>query len=479
MPKPISIGTIAIANHEFEEELRKDPVAFRAFLDTMANYHKYPLESQECLHRAGIRDRIPFATPDQWKQIYDREIKEGEIGTPILRTIFVPRKNLNPRRQDTLRVVYPLAATKPASEKTPAKEPSIWRFDETRHVAILNHVLPGSSSLAERIRVRVLERLPENSGNPEAIAAATAHIVLHRLDLEDDYAVSKQALTNMPIHKVLENSQREAFVILEAIGKEVKAQQKQEAEREQEQEAERTRTMTDEPEEAMEETPETLGIDPSMLEDESASEETIAPEPPAEEPIDTDALGIDPNTLEDETTPEDLEPSPEEPASESADDADTSETPDDLGIDPNTLEDEDEEEEEFLMPEDYGIDPDEQDAIETSEQELQQAAKEEEAKAIRLDDDASFTFSIQPDWTEEQTVDEAVSQIERLTLGYQEEAGRAFPYEQAIHTIWQTVCHKADYATENLERDTHQSASAALRNMRRFFLARDLLRYSL
>ena len=453
-PELITIGTLALNNHKFEEGLRKDPAAFRAFLDTMANYHKYPLESQECLHRAGIRDRIPFATPDQWKQIYDREIKEGEIGTPVLRTIFVPRKNLNPRRQDTLRVVYPIAATKPASEKTPAKEPSIWRFDETRHAAILNHVLPGSSSLAERIRVRVLERLPENSGDPEAIAAATAHIVLHRLDLEDDYAVSKQALTNMPIHKVLENSQREAFVILEAIGKEVKAQQKQEAERKQVQETSRTRTVTDKPEEAMEETPETLGIDPSMLEDESTPEETIAPESPAEEPSDADALGIDPNTLEDETAPEALEASPEEPAAEPADEPNAFETPDDLGIDPSTLEDESEEEEEFLTPEDYGIDPEEQDAIETSEQELQQAVEEEEAKAIRLDNDASFTFSIQPDWTEEQTVDEAVSQIERLTLGYQEEAGRAFPYEQAIHAIWQTVCHKADYATENLERVT-------------------------
>lgn len=50
MPKPISIGTLAIANHTFEEELRKNPAAFRAFLDTMANYHKYPLESQESLH---------------------------------------------------------------------------------------------------------------------------------------------------------------------------------------------------------------------------------------------------------------------------------------------------------------------------------------------------------------------------------------------------------------------------------------------
>ena len=453
MPKPISIGTLAIANHTFEEELRKNPAAFRAFLDTMANYHKYPLESQESLHQAGVKGRIPLATPAQWKQVYDRQIKEGEIGIPTLRTVFVPRKNMSPRQRHETRIVYPLSATEPI-EKENAQEVSLWKFDATRHADILNNVLPGSSSLSERIRVRVLEHLPENSGDPEAIAAATAHIVLHRLDLEDDYTVSKQALQNMPIHKVLENSQREAFAILEAIGKEVKAQQKQEAEREQEQEAERTRTMTDEPEEAMEETPETLGIDPSMLEDESASEETIAPEPPAEEPIDTDALGIDPNTLEDETTPEDLEPSPEEPASESADDADTFETPDDLGIDPNTLEDEDEEEEEFLTPEDYGIDPEEQDAIETSEQKLQQAVEEEEAKAIRLDDDASFTFSIQPDWTEEQTIDEAVSQIERLTLGYQEENGRAFPYEQAIHTIWQTVCHKADYATENLERVT-------------------------
>ena len=271
-PELITIGTLALNNHKFEEGLRKDPAAFRAFLDTMANYHKYPLESQECLHRAGIRERIPFATPDQWKQIYDREIKEGEIGTPILRTIFVPRKNLNPRRQDTLRVVYPLAATKPASEKTPAKEPSIWRFDETRHAAILNHVLPGSSSLAERIRIRVLERLPENSGTPEAIAAATAHIVLHRLDMEDDYAVSRHDLQDMPIHRVLEHAQHEAYAILEAIGKEVRAQQ-QEAVQVQEQEIIRTRTMTEEavsesaePEETVEETPETLGIDPNMLE---------------------------------------------------------------------------------------------------------------------------------------------------------------------------------------------------------------------
>ena len=30
MPKPISIGTLAIANHTFEEELRKNPAAFRA-----------------------------------------------------------------------------------------------------------------------------------------------------------------------------------------------------------------------------------------------------------------------------------------------------------------------------------------------------------------------------------------------------------------------------------------------------------------
>ena len=73
-PNPITPGSLAIANHDFEEELREDPAAFRAFLDTMANYHKYPLESQECLHRAGIRERIPFATPDQWKQIYDREM---------------------------------------------------------------------------------------------------------------------------------------------------------------------------------------------------------------------------------------------------------------------------------------------------------------------------------------------------------------------------------------------------------------------
>lgn len=453
MPKPISIGTLAIANHDFEKELREDPAAFRAFLDTMANFHKYPLESQESLHQAGIKGRIPLATPSQWKQICDRQVKEGEIGIPTLRTVLVPRKNMPPRRRPEICIVYPLSATEPI-EKENAEEVSLWQFDAARHADILNHVLPGSSSLAERIRVRVLERLPENSGDPEAIAAATAHIVLHRLDLEDDYAVSKQALQNMPIHKVLENSQREAFAILEAIGKEVKAQQKQEAEREQEQEASRARTVMDEPEEAMEETPETLGIDPSMLEDESVPEETIAPEPPAEEPIDADALGIDPNTLEDETTPEDLEPSPEEPAPESADDDDTFETPDDLGIDPNTLEDEDEEEEEFLTPEDYGIDPDEQDAIEASEQELQQAVKEEEAQAIHLTEGTPFTFSIQPGWNEEQAVDEAVSAIERLTLGYQEEEGRAFPYEQAIHTIWQTVCHEAGYATENLERVT-------------------------
>lgn len=382
MPERITIGTLAVKNHQFEEGLRKDPDAFRAFLDTMANYHKYPLESQESLHQAGITGRVPLATPAQWQQFFDRTIKEGVVGIPVLHQVDFFHKEL--------RIVYPLSATEQAESSKPAREPVLWQYDKDRDAAVLDGILPGKADLAERIRIRVLERLPENSGNPEVIAAATAHIVLHRLDIPDTYAISSRDLRQIPMHRVLELAHKEAYELLEAIGKGIQAQRQQETV--QEQETARTRTAMPAEEEGLE-TP--------------------------------DALGIDPGTLEEEM--------------------------------PENTAEEREEEEEFLTPEDNGIDPDEQAALEAAvqqEQELQQAVQDEQEQAIHLSAGTPFTFAIQPGWTEEDTIDTAISQIERLTLGYQDGEGNAFPYEQAIHTIWQTVCRESGYQPENLERVT-------------------------
>lgn len=393
MPERITIGTLAVKNHQFEEGLRKDPDAFRAFLDTMANYHKYPLESQESLHQAGITGRVPLATPAQWQQFFDRTIKEGMVGIPVLHSIDFFHKEL--------RIVYPLSATEQAESADPAREPVLWQYNRDRDAAVLDDLLPGKADLAERIRIRVLERLPENSGTPEVIAAATAHIILHRLDIPDTYTISSRDLRQLPLHRTLELAHQEAYELLEAIGKGIQTQRQQEAVQEQEVARTRTAMPVEEPEPAQGNAPEEKG-----------------PEPP-------DALGIDPGTLEEEM--------------------------------PENTTDEPEEEEEFLTPEDYGIDLDEQAALEEAEQqeqELQQAVQDEQEEAIRLSAGRPFTFAIQPDWTEEETVEAAISQIKRLTLGYQDDESNAFPYEQAIHAIWQTVCRESGYQPDNLERVT-------------------------
>lgn len=97
-----------------------------SFLDTMAKFHKYPLFQQAGLHMSSSKNSSAYATAEQWKKFFNRDIKPDAHSIEILES-----ENTNKSR-----VLYDIKDTYANNEEY--KQPQVWKYDHEKDKQIFD-----------------------------------------------------------------------------------------------------------------------------------------------------------------------------------------------------------------------------------------------------------------------------------------------------------------------------------------------------
>ena len=80
----LTFNRLLIEAHRFPEEMKRNPVLFMNFLDTMAKYHRYDVTAQINFHHHAPAGARALARESIWNRGMKTALAEGAVPIPVL-----------------------------------------------------------------------------------------------------------------------------------------------------------------------------------------------------------------------------------------------------------------------------------------------------------------------------------------------------------------------------------------------------------
>ena len=190
---------------------------YRAFLDTIAKFHKYSIMEQINLHYRASAEASAVAPDHVWRNSFRTTLRDGAAAIPLLVS--------DPDNQYTVRYVYDIRDTVAFQNGDAAVQGIPWQFIPA-HEALVKRTLGSDGSLDEAIRAKVAELVAaQNSEHADFLTASVEYVVRSRLGLsnQNTFPAGLSIPQDVHIAVVLGEVNQVSRTVLDSLGNAITA----------------------------------------------------------------------------------------------------------------------------------------------------------------------------------------------------------------------------------------------------------------
>lgn len=191
---------------------------YRAFLDTIAKFHKYSIMEQINLHYRTSAEASAVAPDHVWRNSFRTTLRDGAAAIPLLVS--------EPNDQYTVRYVYDIRDTIAFQNGDAAVQGIPWQFTPAHEALVKRTLGSDSGSLDEAIRAKVAELVAaQNSEHADFLTASVEYVVRSRLGLSNQNTFPAELSIPQDVHiaVVLGEVNQVSRTILDSLGNAITA----------------------------------------------------------------------------------------------------------------------------------------------------------------------------------------------------------------------------------------------------------------
>ena len=211
----ITTTEIEERNQEYLKGLQGNIGKYLSFLSTMARFHKYEVADLTSFALEAPAMFTAVASKELWAKLFHRKISQTAKGVTLIK--------------DGKKTVYYDVSETESIDKKPIPV-NLWQYNDVDHKKFINAVVVGESKTERQLKI-IAEELANRSSiddkSKKLLALSIESVILERMGLTTENAtrqLAKLSFKDHDITKILEETQSEARIFLDAMQRTLKQQ---------------------------------------------------------------------------------------------------------------------------------------------------------------------------------------------------------------------------------------------------------------